>query len=173
MATGNRRRAMSEINVTPLVDVMLVLLVVFMVTVPVIVKCRDQGKVDVDLPKTDASKPLTEEIQTMLIVTKDGEVKLDRGGEAPEEATEDEENAAAAERSMSLVSCAGVKDDFAACLEPLQAKLETISYLKDGRKIYFVADRTLPYGLVVDVMARIKAAGIANIGMVTQPTAVE
>ncbi len=169
MATN--RRAMSEINVTPLVDVMLVLLVVFMVTVPVIVKCHDQGKVDVDLPKTDASKPLTEDVQTMLIVTKEGEVKLDRGGDAP--AAEDPEHGDASERSMSLVTCAGVTNDFSACLQPLQAKLEAIPYLKDGRRIFFVADRTLPYGLVVDVMARVKAAGIANIGMVTQPTAAE
>ena len=47
-----RYRAMADINVTPLVDVMLVLLIVFMVTAPMLT-----SGVNVDLPKTDA-KPL-------------------------------------------------------------------------------------------------------------------
>ena len=47
-----RRRAMSEINVTPFVDVMLVLLVIFMVTAPMM-----QQGVDVDLPET-STQPL-------------------------------------------------------------------------------------------------------------------
>ncbi|GBR53112.1 ExbD/TolR proton channel family protein [Neokomagataea thailandica NBRC 106555] len=58
---GRRRnRAASEINVTPLVDVMLVLLIIFMVTAPMMT-----SGVNVDLPKTDASpvnadtKPIT------------------------------------------------------------------------------------------------------------------
>nr|WP_294915513.1 protein TolR [uncultured Neokomagataea sp.] len=58
---GRRRnRASSEINVTPLVDVMLVLLIIFMVTAPMMT-----SGVNVDLPKTDASpvnadtKPIT------------------------------------------------------------------------------------------------------------------
>lgn len=59
---GSRRRnrASSEINVTPLVDVMLVLLIIFMVTAPMMT-----SGVNVDLPKTDASpvnadtKPIT------------------------------------------------------------------------------------------------------------------
>ncbi|QDH17288.1 protein TolR [Swingsia samuiensis] len=57
---GRRRRPASEINVTPLVDVMLVLLIIFMVTAPMLT-----SGVNVDLPKTDASpvnadtKPIT------------------------------------------------------------------------------------------------------------------
>ncbi|AQS87392.1 ExbD/TolR proton channel family protein [Neoasaia chiangmaiensis NBRC 101099] len=59
-ARGRRRRPASEINVTPLVDVMLVLLIIFMVTAPMMT-----SGVNVDLPKTDASplnadtKPIT------------------------------------------------------------------------------------------------------------------
>lgn len=59
-ARGRRRRPASEINVTPLVDVMLVLLIIFMVTAPLMT-----SGVNVDLPKTNASpvnadtKPIT------------------------------------------------------------------------------------------------------------------
>jgi len=62
---NRRRRPAAEINVTPLVDVMLVLLIVFMVTAPMMT-----SGVNVDLPKTDASplnadtKPITVSIKS-------------------------------------------------------------------------------------------------------------
>ncbi|HLX64410.1 MAG TPA: biopolymer transporter ExbD [Planctomycetota bacterium] len=49
---GGRRRPMAEINMTPLVDVMLVLLVIFMITAPAL----DKQGVDVNLPKADGTK---------------------------------------------------------------------------------------------------------------------
>jgi biopolymer transport protein TolR len=73
-----RYRPMAEINVTPLVDVMLVLLIVFMVTAPLMT-----SGVNVDLPKTDAkplnsdSEPLTVSIQASgKIFLQDSEVDL-------------------------------------------------------------------------------------------------
>ena len=51
--SGGGKKAISEINVTPLVDVMLVLLVVFVVTTPIIVE-ETKRSVDIDLPKTSA-----------------------------------------------------------------------------------------------------------------------
>lgn len=50
MGSSDHRRSMSEINVTPLVDVMLVLLIIFMVTAPMM-----QQGIDIDLPETAAS----------------------------------------------------------------------------------------------------------------------
>jgi len=67
-ATG-RRSNMSQINVTPLVDVMLVLLIIFMVTAPML----DQG-VQVDLPKV-ADAPGLPQQQEPLVVT------LERNGQ--------------------------------------------------------------------------------------------
>ena len=51
---SSEQAMMSEINVTPLVDVMLVLLIVFMVTAPLLIQA-----VPVTLPQTSASVPLT------------------------------------------------------------------------------------------------------------------
>ncbi|MDE2006229.1 MAG: biopolymer transporter ExbD, partial [Rhodospirillales bacterium] len=56
-----RYRPLAEINVTPLVDVMLVLLVIFMVTAPLMT-----SGVSVDLPKTDA-KPLNTDTQPLTV----------------------------------------------------------------------------------------------------------
>ncbi len=62
---------MSEINVTPLVDVMLVLLVVFMITAPLLT-----AGVPVDLPKTEASKMVGQDEPLVITVNRDNEVFL-------------------------------------------------------------------------------------------------
>jgi biopolymer transport protein TolR len=71
-STGGGSGPMSEINVTPLVDVMLVLLIIFMVTAPLM-----QQGIKVDLPNTDAPpmKTSTEE-RLVLTLTKDGKAYL-------------------------------------------------------------------------------------------------
>jgi biopolymer transport protein TolR len=66
---GGRSRFMADINVTPLVDVMLVLLIIFMVTAPMMM----QG-INVSLPKT-TSKPLPAE-KEHLIITVDGRQQI-------------------------------------------------------------------------------------------------
>ncbi|NNF99938.1 MAG: protein TolR [Desulfobacteraceae bacterium] len=68
---GNQDRLMSEINVTPFVDVMLVLLIIFMVTAPMMI----QG-VDVSLPETAAEPLKTEEEPLTITVDKDGLVYI-------------------------------------------------------------------------------------------------
>jgi biopolymer transport protein TolR len=75
---GGRGRAVSEINVTPLVDVMLVLLIIFMVTAPLIT----QG-VDVDLPKTKAASLEGTEKKTVLSITKDKQIFIGTNKENP------------------------------------------------------------------------------------------
>lgn len=61
--TRTRRKPMSEINVVPYIDVMLVLLVIFMITAPLIT----QG-VKVELPQADA-EPLSEESEAPLVIS--------------------------------------------------------------------------------------------------------
>ena len=133
MALDENRRegAIAQINVTPLVDVMLVLLVIFMVTAPIL-----QQGVSVDLPEVTAS-PFTEsEEQLVVAVTRDGGLYLN-------------------DKPMEI--------------KALREKLEAIVRLRPDRAVFLRADKTVPYGTVVDVMAAVRACGVRRLGMVTEP----
>ena len=70
---GNgRKKLVADINVTPLVDVMLVLLIIFMVTAPMMT----QG-LDVDLPETTTKSLRQEENPIVVTIDKKGEISLD------------------------------------------------------------------------------------------------
>jgi biopolymer transport protein TolR len=71
MSAGSGKGPVSEINVTPLVDVMLVLLVIFMVSAPMMTT-----GIDVDLPKTHAPRMEVEPEKLLLTITKEREVYL-------------------------------------------------------------------------------------------------
>jgi len=71
---GNgRKRLVADINVTPLVDVMLVLLIIFMVTAPMMT----QG-LEVDLPETTAKSLQQKEDPIVVTVDKEGKISLDK-----------------------------------------------------------------------------------------------
>ena len=76
----NRRRFMSEINVTPMVDVMLVLLIIFMITSPMLV-----AGIDVDLPETDSAAVAWQTEPLVISINKHGELYLFETLIAPEE----------------------------------------------------------------------------------------
>ncbi len=78
MSSSSSRGSISDINVTPLVDVMLVLLIIFMVTAPLIT----QG-VDVDLPKTTASPLEGTEKMMVLTLTRDKKIFIGSNDENP------------------------------------------------------------------------------------------
>ena len=124
-----RNKTISQINVTPMVDVMLVLLVIFMITAPLL-----KVGVPVNLPKTKA-KALPED-QTPLSVTINKEEKI-------------------------FVQNTEIS------LEKLIPKLISISKNRNDRKIFIRADKVLPYGKVVEVMAIITSAGFNKIALVT------
>lgn len=152
---GRKRAALNEINVTPLVDVMLVLLIVFMVTTPIIVEQVNKRQVDIDLPATNSNQPVKpDQLQTIISLHGDFRVGLDTGvgDESP------------------LADCSKAPPaDFSACLDGLEEKLKANPKLKEVDRVYLMADRKLPYGFVVDVMARLRNAGLVNLGMVTNP----
>lgn len=68
--SGHTQTALAEINITPLVDVVLVLLVIFMLTAPVL-----QSGIQVAVPKTKTVKEITQQ-RTVLTINKDQEVFL-------------------------------------------------------------------------------------------------
>jgi biopolymer transport protein TolR len=132
---GSGRQSLSEINVTPLVDVMLVLLIIFMVTAPLI-----QQGVEVKLPEAKAQAVKSDEQKLVLSVK--------------------------ADRSIWLGTDA---DPARVPLGELEAKLRANTRANRDRELYLMADRTLPYGYVVEVMAAVQRAGITNLGMITSP----
>jgi len=133
LSTGNGgdRRMMSEINVTPLVDVMLVLLIIFMVTAPMLT----QG-VDVNLPQANAKAMRAEEERLVITVDMHSRIFI---GKQPVE------------------------------FNRLQSALAAIVAQRVDRQVYFRADRTVPYGFVVKVIAEVRNAGVEKLGMVTEP----
>src|SRR5947199_3514228 len=69
-SNGRTQTALADINITPLVDVVLVLLIIFMVTAPVL-----QSGIDVSVPKTRTVKQITEE-RLVITINKDQRVFL-------------------------------------------------------------------------------------------------
>ena len=132
MYTGSdQQELMADINVTPFVDVMLVLLVIFMVAAPMMV----QG-VDVDLPRA-TSKPLKGE-RDKLIVSVDEDRKV-------------------------------YINDQSINVEYLTERLGNILENFSERNVYLRADKQVPYGIVINVVSKIKEAGIDSLGMITLP----
>ena len=71
---GRRRRTRNEINMVPFIDVMLVLLIIFMVTAPLLV----QG-IQVDLPEADAESMTSQQDEIYMSVDRDGQLFLTIG----------------------------------------------------------------------------------------------
>lgn len=69
ISSGDDDETISEINTTPLVDIMLVLLIIFLITVPVVVQSTP-----VELPKERNTPTLTKPENVVLVATKDGKI---------------------------------------------------------------------------------------------------
>ncbi|HHO59078.1 MAG TPA: protein TolR, partial [Thiotrichales bacterium] len=86
MSAKNRRRAMSGINVVPYIDVMLVLLIIFMITAPIV-----QQGVEIELPKAAAnSLPPEEREPVILSVSRNGEYFINIGDNLKKPVSDDE-----------------------------------------------------------------------------------
>ena len=120
----------AEINVVSLIDVMLLLLVIFMITAPMM-----QGGVDVALPKVDA-KPLEPKSGLVVSVDRAGWVYVD-------------------ETRMSVA-------EFRSAFRALAS-----TRARDG--VYLRGDAEVPYGVMTQVLATMRAAGVGDVGLVTDP----
>ncbi len=128
---SNNDPFMSDINVTPFVDVMLVLLIIFMVTAPMLV----QG-VDVDLPKATSKALKGSEERLIVSIDNDSKVFI---------------------------------NEQVVTVEFLTQKLGAILENFDKKNVYLRSDKNVPYGVVVNVISKIKKAGVDSLGMITLP----
>jgi biopolymer transport protein TolR len=128
-AAFRARRPLVEMNVTPLVDVVLVLLIIFMVTTPLLTR-----GLDVELPRAGTGD-VKEAPAVTLVLTRDGRLLLD-------------------EREVTL--------------SDLPARLRALGGPDGLDVVYFRGDRGVAYGAVVEVMDAMKAAGVRQLGMITE-----
>ena len=123
---------LNEINVTPFVDVALVLLVIFMVTAPMI----GRG-VEVNLPRTRAAVMEVDQSKLLLVIN---------------------------ERREVYIGDQKVPND------RLEVVLRTNERIQREQEVFLQADRNVPYGFVVHIMAILREAGVDQLGLVTDPT---
>jgi biopolymer transport protein ExbD/biopolymer transport protein TolR len=132
---GRRRRHRfdlnADVNVVSLIDVMLLLLVIFMITAPMM-----QGGLDITLPTAQA-KPLESKTGLSISVNRNGQIFI---GDAT----------------------AGYNVSQFRMLFTSMSKNET------ANGVYLRADKDVPYGVIVQVFQIIQAAGVSDIGLVTE-----
>lgn len=138
---AGRRKPMADINVVPYIDVMLVLLVIFMATAPLLT----QG-VKVDLPQAN-SEPIAEAEEDPLVVSvrADGAIFVNLG-------ITDEEEDGTRVTEFSLADQA-----------------TKIMASRPDIPVYVRADHTLAYGRVVQIMTVLQGAGAGSVGLITEP----
>jgi biopolymer transport protein TolR len=141
-ARKNRRRLVADINIVPYIDVMLVLLMVFMITAPLL----NQG-VKVDLPQASSQK-LPSQSKPPLIVTVDktGHYYLNTGNSKQALNTQ----------ALSLA---------------IRQQLLIAQKSQKPREVYVRGDKAASYGEVVKAMAIIQQAGQEKVGLITTPEA--
>lgn len=137
--SGPRRAMISEINVTPMVDVMLVLLIIFMVTAPLL----HEG-ISVNLPEAKGRQIESNEKNISIIIDKDGVLYVHQS--LPGEKS----------RSKKVP------------LGELETYLKELYKGRIDKKIFVRADAEVDYGTVVQAIARAKAAGVEQLGLETQ-----
>ena len=133
---GRRGRSagpISEINVTPLVDVMLVLLIVFMVAAPLMTM-----GVPVDLPQTRAQAMPVNARPITVTVTPDGAISI---------------------------------DNQKVTMDTLVSTVQSLATQGTDERLYVRGDSTTQYGMIMQVMGALSAAGYEMIGLITEQQA--
>jgi biopolymer transport protein TolR len=124
-------RPMSEINMTPLVDVMLVLVVIFIITAPLLA-----SSIRLDLPGSEAAQP--NDAPRFVTVALDAQGRL-------------------------------FLNDHPVTAAELGEKLAESGRRNPDTEVQLRADRTVPYGRIVEVMGAAQKAGLNRIGFVAEP----
>ena len=125
-----KTRILNEINVTPFVDVMLVLLIIFMVTSPLLV-----AGVNVDLPESSLNSISTDKEPLSITIDSKGKTYIQS---SPIE------------------------------LESLVSKLKAITNEKLDSRIFIRGDKRVDYGKIMDVVAKVNAAGYQKVTLISE-----
>jgi len=131
-----RHKLKAEINVVPYIDVMLVLLIIFMVTAPLL----NLG-VDIQLPQSKAKSVQNDKEPAVVSVDQDGKLYLTLGP-AKREPIESE----------ALVT-------------------KVSAFVRENPQLPFLiaGDQRVNYGRIYDAMALLQRAGVAKVGLMSQP----
>ena len=135
-----KRKPMGEINVVPFIDVMLVLLVVFMVTAPLL----NQG-IEVELPKANNEPLATDEnVETLVVsLTAQGDYFISVGATG--------------------------EDRQPVTLETLGQQVGIITNANPTIQVLVEGDTEAGWGAMVNLITTLQAAGVANPNFITQP----
>ncbi len=121
--------ALADINVTNLVDVVLVLLIIFMISAPLL-----QSGIEVDLPKTTTAALDDQAEGVILTIDKKGGIFI---------------------------------NDIWSRFDKFESNLDRELRKQGNKSVYLRADSLVPYGVVVEVMGRLKGMGIEDLGLIT------
>ena len=134
------RRTINEINMVPFIDVMLVLLIIFMVTAPLI------SPSTIDVPSIGKASQAPDQVITIEI-HKDKSIEI---------------------KSKSNVSKLGVDTTLKATLDNIGQQVLSLQSESANTPVIISADRTLPYEEVITVMDKLQKAGVQRVGLSVQ-----
>ena len=131
-----RRKLKAEINVVPYIDVMLVLLIIFMVTAPLL----NLG-VDIQLPQSKAKSVQNDKEPAVVSVDKDGKLYLTLG---------------TSQREL---------------IEPSALVAKASAFVRQNPDVPFLiaGDQRVDYGRIYQAMVLLQQAGVAKVGLMSQP----
>ena len=145
----NRRKPVAEMNVVPYIDVMLVLLVIFMVTAPML----NQG-VKVDLPKVSSQAlPQDNDSRVLTISIKADQTYYWNMGEEV-----DPDQGKGSESSTELPQL----------ITAVSSILGANSGQGKAVQVFVRGDKRVPYEAVMKVMGGLQQAGVSNVGLITE-----
>lgn len=137
----------AQINIVPYIDVMLVLLVIFMMTTPII----EQG-IELDLPNAEAEMvDFTEQQPTVISINKNGEYFINSFAQEESELSEDEQ--------ITLPRLLG----------RVKARLQTYPQMK----VFVRGDKNVAYGSVVTLMSILQENGVNKVGLITESSSAQ
>lgn len=191
------RTPLSEINVTPLVDVMLVLLIIFMVAAGVqtvemqserqkvqelaeeklekaedllaeLEKREQNTQVPIDLPRVDSEPVKLSEVQKLKLQVDDKlKFSIDKTVLVDCLVLSPEMKAFIG-KDRNAEDAEGEQRAFEPCLKALGEKLVDNKKLQEDKELYVLASRSLHYGQVLRVMAAVRQAGVTKFGLVAE-----